>query len=216
MPTGYALNFAGQQEEQNKAAAFLGKAFLITILLVFLILVSEFNSVRMPAVIMVSVVLTFIGVFFGLLVMRQPFGVVMTGVGVVALAGIVVKNAIMLMDFTKHLREQGYPLDEALVQAGRIRLRPVFLTAAATVLGIVPLASGIDFDWKNFHFVIGAESSDFWRPFGVAVIFGLTASTFLTLVIVPTFYSWMELQNQKGVAWLRRIFKKNVTEEPAS
>ena len=83
-------------------------------------------------------------------------------------------------------------LDEALVEAGRTRLRPVLLTAATTILGILPLATGIDFDWREFHFVIGAESADFWRPLGVAIIFGLTVSTFLTLVIVPTFYSLLD------------------------
>ena len=102
------------------------------------------------------------------------------------------KNAIVLLDFMKHLRDSGLSLDEALVEAGRTRLRPVLLTAGTTVLGILPLATGFDFDWRKLHFVIGAESADFWRPLGISIISGLTVSTFLTLVIVPTFYSLLE------------------------
>jgi len=141
---------------------------------------------------MLSVMLSLIGVFIGLLVTFTPFSVIMTGVGVVALAGIVVKNAIVLLDFTKHLRQTGLTLDESLVEAGKTRLRPVVLTAATTILGILPLATGFDFDWRAGRFVIGAESADFWRPLGVAIIFGLAVSTFLTLVVVPTFYSLLE------------------------
>ncbi|MGV8018788.1 MAG: efflux RND transporter permease subunit [Ignavibacteria bacterium] len=113
----------------------------------------------------------------------------MTGIGVIALAGIVVRNAIVLLDFQKELEKRGLDRDEALVQAGLIRMRPIFLTAAATILGIVPLASGIDFDWRTLSLVIGGENSAFWRPMGVAIIFGLMVSTFLTLVIIPTIYS---------------------------
>jgi multidrug efflux pump len=143
-------------------------------------------------------------VFIGLLVTFTPFSIIMTGVGVVALAGIVVKNAIVLLDFTKHLRASGLTLDEALLEAGKTRLRPVILTAATTVLGILPLATGFDFDWRALHFVIGAESADFWRPLGVAIIFGLTISTFLTLIIVPTFYSLLEEKTQ----WLSRLLSR--------
>jgi len=192
LPSGYAIKFTGENEEQQKAAAFLTRAFIVTLLLVFLILVSEFNSIRVPFVIMLSVLLSLIGVLIGLLVTLTPFSIIMTGVGVISLAGIVVKNAIVLLDFVKQLREKGMGLEEALIEAGRTRLRPVALTAASTVLGILPLASGIDFDWRELHFVIGAESADFWRPLGIAIIFGLTISTFLTLVIVPTFYALLE------------------------
>ncbi len=193
MPSGYGIKFTGSQEEQKKASDFLSGAFVITLLLVFLIMVSEFNSLKVPLVIMFSVVLSLIGVLLGLVITRTPFSVLMTGVGVVALAGIVVRNGIVLLDFVKHrLREGGMGLEDALLEAGRIRLRPVMLTAAATVLAVVPMATGIDFDWREFHFVIGAESAEFWRPLAVAIIFGLTISTFLTLVIVPTFYALLE------------------------
>jgi len=118
-----------------------------------------------------------------------------------------VRNGIVLLDFVKHkLNEGGETLHEALLDAGRIRLRPVVLTAAATVLGILPLATGIDFDWREFHFVIGAESAEFWRPLAVTIIFGLTVSTFLTLVIVPTVFSLME-DWTKGIAGFFNRFR---------
>jgi multidrug efflux pump subunit AcrB len=188
----------------------LFQALIVTLLMVFLILVMEFNSVKVPFVIMLSVPLSLIGVFLGLLVTMTPFSVIMTGVGVIALAGIVVKNAIVLLDFMKHLRGSGMTLDEALVEAGRTRLRPVLLTAATTVLGIVPLATGVDFDWRKFHLVVGAESADFWRPLGIAIIFGLTTSTFLTLIIIPTFYSLLDswgARLKEALEQLRRRFQ---------
>jgi multidrug efflux pump len=207
LPSGNTIRFTGEDEEQKKAEAFLGRAFMITILLVFLILVSEFNSVKVPFVIMLSVLLSLIGVLIGLMVTRMPFSVVMTGVGVIALAGIVVKNAIVLLDFAKQKRAQGMQLDEALLEAGRTRLRPVMLTAITTVLGILPLATGFDFNWRELHFIVGAESAAFWGPLGVAVIFGLSISSFLTLVIVPTFYSLLEEWGKRIKAFVQRVFK---------
>jgi len=193
LPSGYKIKLTGSQEEQQKAADFLSSAFIITLLLVFLIMVAEFNSLKVPFVILISVILSLIGVMLGLVVTGTPASVVMTGVGVVALAGIVVRNGIVLLDFVKHkLSDGGMSLEEALLEAGRIRLRPVLLTAAATVLALVPLATGFDFDWRELHFIIGAESAEFWRPLAVAIIFGLTISTFLTLVIVPTVYSLLD------------------------
>ena len=215
LPSGYTIKYTGEDEEQKKAAAFLERAFVITLLLVFLVLVMEFNSVRVPFVIMLSVLLSLIGVLIGLLITLTPFSVIMTGVGVIALAGIVVKNAIVLLDFMKHLRDSGLTLDEALIQAGRTRLRPVLLTAGTTVLGIIPLATGVDFDWRAFHWVIGAESADFWRPLGVAIIFGLTVSTFLTLVIVPTFYSLLEDWSQGLRKLTARVFGRSEEKEAA-
>ena len=153
---------------------------------------AQFNSLGKPLIIVVQILFSFIGVLLGFVVFQLEFSVMMTGMGIIAVAGIVVKNAIVLLDFMKHLREQGLTIDEALLEAGRTRLRPVVLTAASTVMGILPLATGIDFDWRAFHLVVGAESADFWRPLGVAIIFGLSISTFLTLVIVPTFYSLLE------------------------
>ena len=207
LPEGYLLKYTGEQEDQAETSAFLGKALIIALLLIFFLMVIEFNSIRVPMIIMISVILSLIGVLLGLLITGTPFGIMMTGIGVIALAGIVVRNAIVLLDFQKELVKRGLERDEALVQAGLIRMRPIFLTAAATILGIVPLATGVDFDWRTFSWVIGGENSAFWRPMGVAIIFGLVVSTFLTLVIIPSIYSFTD------DAYMRLFKREKKTEE---
>jgi multidrug efflux pump len=198
LPAGYGVKLTGSQEEQQKAMSFLSNAFIITLLLVFLIMVAEFNSLKVPFVIMGSVILSLIGVLIGLIVTQTPASVIMTGVGTVALAGLVVRNGIILLDFVKHKYRKGeMKLDDALLEAGRIRLRPVMLTAGAAVLAVMPMATGFDFDWREFHFVFGAESAGFWRPLAVAIIFGLSISTFLTLIVVPTVYSLLDEWTEK-------------------
>lgn len=188
LPQGYGIVYTGEQESQQESQSFLAKAFIISLLLVFFFLVIEFNSIKSPIIIMFTVVLSLIGVLIGLLITRTPFGIIMTGIGVIALAGIVVRNAIILLDFQKELEARGLSKEEAVIQSGMIRLRPVFLTAAATILGLVPLTTGVDFDWRTLSWVIGGQNTAFWRPMGVAIIFGLTVSTFLTLVVVPTIF----------------------------
>ena len=213
LPAGYGLTFSGSEEQQNRSADFLRQAFLITLMLVFLIMVMEFNSMKIPFVIMLSVMLSLIGVMFGLIVTRTPFSIMMTGVGVVALAGIVVRNGIVLLDFVKHNRAEGHmTLEKALMEAGRVRLRPVILTAAATVLGVLPMATGIDIDWRAGHLVVGAESAGFWRPMAVAIIFGLTISTFLTLIIVPTAYAFLEYWTTRAGGWIRSVTGRSKNE----
>ena len=209
LPNGYAVKLTGSQEEQQKASDFLSKAFIITLLLVFLIMVMEFNSMKVPFVIMLSVILSLIGVLLGLIITQTPLSVMMTGVGIVALAGIVVRNGIILLDFVKHKHsEGGMSLDDALVEAGRVRLRPVLLTAAAAVLALIPMGTGVDFNWTEFHFVSGSESAGFWRPLAVAIIFGLTISTFLTLVVVPTAYSLVDEYTEKAKSWISKRFSE--------
>ncbi|MFA5010513.1 MAG: efflux RND transporter permease subunit [Ignavibacteria bacterium] len=192
LPDGYSISYTGEQEDQAETSAFLGKAMIIALMMIFFLMVIEFNSLRVPLIIMISVILSLIGVLIGLLITGTPFGIMMTGIGVIALAGIVVRNAIVLLDFQKELVSRGLNRDEALVQAGLIRMRPIFLTAAATILGILPLASGVDFDWRTLSWIVGGENSAFWRPMGVAIIFGLMVSTFLTLVIIPSIYSYSD------------------------
>jgi len=206
MPTGYNISYTGEQESQEESQSFLGKAFLVSLLLVFFFLVIEFNSVTSPIIIMFTVLLSLIGVLIGLLVTQTPFGIIMTGIGVIALGGIVVRNAIILLDFQKELEKRGLSREEAVIQSGMIRLRPVFLTAAATILGLVPLTTGVDFDWRSFSWVIGGENTAFWRPMGVAIIFGLTVATFLTLVVVPVIF--IAVSNLK-----EKFSKKNKTSE---
>ncbi|MBX7043567.1 MAG: efflux RND transporter permease subunit [Ignavibacteria bacterium] len=188
LPPGYQINYTGEQEEQQESSSFLANAFLVSLLLVFFFLVIEFNSITSPIIIMFTVLLSLIGVLIGLLVTNTPFGIIMTGIGVISLGGIVVRNAIILLDFALELEKRGHTRMEALVQAGMIRLRPVALTAAATIAGLIPLTTGVDFDWRTFSWIIGGQNTAFWRPMGVAIIFGLAVATFLTLVIVPTIF----------------------------
>jgi len=148
---------------------------------------------------MSSVVLSLTGVFLGLMITATPFGIIMTGIGVISLAGVVVNNAIVLIDYINQLLKDGMAFNEALVRAGLVRFRPVLLTAATTILGLLPMALGCSFDFSNFTWVIGGESADWWGPMAVVVIFGLAFATILTLMVVPVFYSLlMERRHRKG------------------
>jgi len=140
-------------------------------------------------IIMTSVLMSLIGVFMGLLVTGTAFGIIMTGIGVISLAGVVVNNAIVLIDYYNKLLARGLQSREALVRAGLTRFRPVMLTAITTLLGLLPMATGVSFDFKKFAWDIGSESSQWWGPMAVAVIFGLGVATLLTLVLVPVLCS---------------------------
>ncbi len=188
-PRGYSYRFSGEQEEQAKSAAFLSKAFVAALFIIFLVLVTQFNSFMTPFIILTSVLLSLIGVFLGLLITDTAFGVIMTGIGVISLAGVVVNNAIVLIDYYNQLKERGMAAGEALIRAGLVRFRPVMLTAVTTILGLLPMATGISFDFRNFSWDIGNESSQWWGPMAVAVIFGLAVATLLTLVVVPVLCS---------------------------
>jgi len=189
LPDGYSVKYSGESEEQEKASSFLTKALLYGLMLIALILITQFNSVVRPAIIMGSVVLSFIGVLVCLLVTRSKFGVIMSGLGIIALAGVVVKNAIVLIDYTRILvEERGLPLAEALARAGVVRLRPVILTATAAVLGVLPVAFGVSIDFKRFHIDVGSTSAEMWGPLAQVLAFGLTFATVLTLIVVPVMY----------------------------
>ena len=198
MPPGYSLRFTGQQEEQMESMRFLGTAFIIALLLIGFILMSQFNSVLKPLIIMTSVIMSTVGVLIGLVVFRMPFGIIMTGVGVISLAGVVVNNAIVLIDYIDLLRERGMTRREAVVQAGRTRFRPVVLTAITTVLGLVPLAIGFNLDFVGLYTRLspnlywGGEQAAWWGPMAIAVIAGLSFATVLTLVMVPVMYSLLD------------------------
>ena len=192
MPPGYSVKFTGEFEFQQESEDFLTKAFMVALLLIFLILVSMFNSVTQPFIIMTSVILSLGGAFLGLALFRQPFGIIMTGVGVISLAGVVVNNAIVLIDYTNKLRARGYELREAVIAAGATRLRPVLLTAVTTILGLIPMVTGVSFDFHTMSISWVSESSQWWRSMAVVVIFGLMVATFLTLIVVPTLYYLLE------------------------
>ena len=198
LPPGYTAEFTGQNVEQAKSMAFLGRAFIIAICLIFFLLVTEFNSITLPFVILASVLLSFFGVFFGLVVTDYPFGIMMSGIGIISLAGVVVNNAIVLVDYIERLRKRGYSKLEAIVEGGKVRLRPVLLTAITTILGLIPLTVGINIDFVgafrgNFgNFLqFGTETAQWWGGMGVVVIFGLAFATVFTLFIVPLLYYWV-------------------------
>lgn len=209
LPEGYGLRFTGEQEEQEASSAFLMKAMMIAVFLIFLIIVTQFNSVSMPIIIVMSVALSTIGVFLGYVVFKMDFIILMTGIGIISLAGIVVNNAIVLIDYINLQRQRKrkvLALDEdggemsksdvvdAIVQAGATRLRPVLLTAITTILGLVPLAIGFNIDFGTLlsqwdpNIWFGGDNVVFWGPMAWSIIFGLTFATFLTLVIVPVMY----------------------------
>ena len=199
LPTGYSMRFTGEQEDQQEAMSFLMTAFMAALMLIALILVSQFNSVVKPVIILSSVIMSTVGVLVGLLVFKMPFVIIMTGVGVISLAGIVVNNAIVLIDYIDVLRKRdGMGRREALVQGGKTRLRPVLLTAFTTALGLIPLAVGLNFDFYGLfaslspEFYWGGEQAAWWGPMAVAVIVGIVFATFLTLILVPVLYSLVD------------------------
>ena len=188
LPAGYFIKYAGEKEEQDRAQAFLKKAFLIALLLIVMILVTQFNTLSVPMIIMITVLMSMVGVLVGLLVVGLPFGIIMTGVGVISLAGVVVNNAIVLLDYTRRLQKRGMDIWDAAVEAGATRLRPVMLTAITTILGLIPMATGVSYDFHARAISWTSESSQFWQSMAVAVIFGLGFATILTLIVVPTLY----------------------------
>jgi len=189
LPPGYDLKFTGQNEHEQESREFLTKTFVIAVFLIFLILVTMFNSVAQPLIIMTSVILSLGGVYLGLAIMRYPFGIIMCGVGVISLAGVVVNNAIVLIDYTNKLLDRGLELKEAIISAGATRLRPVMLTAVTTILGLVPMATGVSIDFRKVSISLVSETSQYWKSMSIVVIFGLMLATLLTLIVVPTLYS---------------------------
>jgi multidrug efflux pump subunit AcrB len=192
LPAGYKYKFTGEDESQKESQAFLSKAFIVALFLIFLILVTLFNSVLQPAIILTSVVLSLGGAFWGLAVINSPFGIIMTGVGIISLAGVVVNNAIVLIDYTNKLRDNGMDVRNAVISAGATRLRPVMLTAITTILGLLPMVTGISYDFHVMALSMASESSQWWRSMAIVVIFGLMIATVLTLVVVPTLYALIE------------------------
>lgn len=208
LPEGVSMKFTGQQEDQEKEMAFLSTALMIAVFLIFLILVAQFNSALTPFIIVGSIVLSLIGVFLGLVIFQMDFVIIMTMIGIISLAGIVVNNAIVLIDYTKLVMDRKRTelglnanaklpvpvLIECMVEGGKTRLRPVLLTAITTVLGLVPLAVGLNIDFITLfseydpNIYVGGDNVIFWGPMSWTVIFGLTFATFLTLVVVPVMY----------------------------
>jgi multidrug efflux pump subunit AcrB len=205
MPPGYRITFTGEFEFQKESEEFLSKAFVIALFLIFLVLVTQFNSVAQPFIIMTAVILSLGGAFLGLTVISSPFGIIMTGVGVISLAGVVVNNGIVLIDYINKLRQRGFELREAVMAAGATRLRPVLLTAVTTILGLLPMVTGVSYDFHNLTISWVSESSQWWRSMAIVVIFGLLVATFLTLVVVPVLYVFIEESKDMLAAFRTRL-----------
>lgn len=209
VPPGYTIRFTGELDMQKESENFLEKAFAAALFLIILILVTQFNSIFQPLIIMTSVILSLGGVLLGLTVMKLPFEIVMTGVGVISLAGVVVNNAIVLIDYTNRLRERGMHTKEAIIAAGCTRLRPVLLTAITTILGLLPMVTGISYDFHKMAIASISESTQWWSAMASAVIFGLALATVLTLVVVPTLYSLVYTTSraaEQGVKGIRKLY----------
>jgi multidrug efflux pump subunit AcrB len=233
MPKGYSFELTGEQEEQSESQNFIIRALIIALALILIILVTQFNSLIKPLIILASVIFSTIGVFGGIATFKMDIVVVMTGVGIVSLAGIVVNNAIVLVDYIELLKrrkrrdlgldEDAYlPVHEAtqcVIQAGETRLRPVLLTAITTVLGLLPLAVGLNMDFGGLlarfepELYFGGNMVMFWGPIAWSVIFGLTFSTFLTLVIVPVMYRITIIMQKKAILLVQKITGKTVVKK---
>jgi len=215
-PEGVTVKFGGEQEQQQENAAFLGGALLTSIGLIMVILVLQFNSVSKMLIIVSEILFSVIGVLLGFIIFRMEMSIIMTGIGIVALAGIVVRNGILMVEFTEILLHSGMPLKEAIIEAGKTRMTPVILTATATILGLIPLAIGLNIDFAelfstgNPHLFFGGDSVAFWGPLSWTIIFGLAFATLLTLILVPS----MLLLTEKSKMRIFKNYNPNAPKNP--
>ena len=209
-PAGVEVKMVGEQEEQQETMLFLGTALMISLGLILIILVTQFNSITKPLIILSEIVLSIIGVLLGVTIFRMEMSIVMSGVGIVALAGIVVRNGILLVEFTDLMVEQGMDIRSAIIEAGRTRMTPVLLTATATMLGLIPLAVGLNLDFTtlfsefNPHLYFGGDNVAFWGPLSWTMIFGLGFATFLTLILVPCMLLIGDSNSKRIKGWIRK------------
>jgi multidrug efflux pump len=215
VPAGVEVKMTGEQEDQAETMAFLGKAFGLAGLLMIMILVVQFNSISKPIIIISEIIFSIIGVLIGFSLFRMEISIIMTGVGIMALAGLVVRNGILLVEFTELLRSQGMGLYESIIEAARTRMTPVLLTTMAATIGLIPLAVGLNIDFVtmftelNPHIYFGGDNVAFWGPLSWTMIFGLIFGTMLTLILVPVLYLlFAKLKD--------RVFKKRNYEAPST
>lgn len=198
IPEGVSIIQSGESEQQQETNSFLGMAFILALGLIFLILVMQFNSLSKPFIVLTEIFFSIIGVFLGFAITGMTMPTIMVLVGVIGLAGIVIKNGILLIEFTEELRERGMKTREATIQAGKIRIIPVLLTAVATILGLLPLAVGFNINFESLFthldpkIFLGGDSVVFWGPLAWTIIFGLILSFFLTLLMIPSMYVMSE------------------------
>jgi multidrug efflux pump len=208
---GVTFRLKGEDEERAKASAFLLKAFGTAIFLIFAILLAQFNKLTSVALVLTAVVLSTFGVMLGLLVMGQAFGVVMAGIGVIANAGVIVNNNIVLIDTYDRLRREGVAAYDAIVETCRERARPVVLTATTAILGVLPIAFGMNIEFLAREITVGAPATQWWINLSTAIVFGLGFATVLTLVVTPA--ALMAIENLRSLrlrvsagvrAWIAR------------
>jgi multidrug efflux pump len=200
---------AGSSQESDEASAFLGKAFGAAIFLIFVVLLAQFNKFISVVLVLMTVVMATIGVFLGLLLTGQPFGIIMSGIGVIALAGVVVNNNIVLIDTYDRLRREGWNKRDAVLQTCRERARPVVLTALAAIFGVMPIAFGLGLELFHHETTINAPSTQWWISLSSAIVYGLSFATILTLIVTPSaLMVFTREKNSTFSGWLRRIFRR--------
>jgi multidrug efflux pump subunit AcrB len=205
-PPGCTIEPGSGTRDQAESQEFLVKAFLVALSLVFLTMVFQFNSIFQPLLILIGILLSLGGVFWGLLITNKfavfvnflthggaripevTFSILFSGVGIIALAGVVAKNGIVLIDFMNKLRRDGRSLTDAVIEGGATRLRPVMLTAITAMIGLLPMATGVGIDFLHLGFVTRSETTQFWAPMAWAIFWGLLFNTILVLIVTPTFY----------------------------
>ncbi|MBT4289887.1 MAG: efflux RND transporter permease subunit [Deltaproteobacteria bacterium] len=203
---GMRIQYAGANKLQNEAQGFLVQSFFVALFLIFMVLVSQFDSLILPFIILASVLASFSGVMLGFSIHDQPLSIMVGGIGVIALAGVVVNNAIVLIDYIGQLRKKGHDMREAIILSGMTRLRPVLLTAVTTMLGMLPITIGMEINFYQWPFVFfGSESGAMWKPLNVTVLYGIGVATFLTLFMVPTLYYLAE----SGKENVKKLFRGN-------
>ena len=207
--SGIRWKLAGSNEDSAEASAFLGKAFGAAIFLIFLVLLMQFNKFTSVLMVLSCVVMATIGVFLGLLLTGEAFGIVMSGIGVIALAGVVVNNNIVLIDTYDRLREEGWDKMDAVLQTCRERARPVVLTAVSAILGVLPIAFGLGLEIFHHETTINAPSTQWWISLSSAIVFGLSFATLLTLVVTPSMLMiFTRSKNSRFYAFFRRLFRR--------
>jgi len=214
---GVTWKLKGEDEEREKAGAFLMKAFGTAIFLIFAILLAQFNKLTSVGLVLTAVVLSTFGVMLGMLIMGQPFGVVMAGIGVIANAGVIVNNNIVLIDTYDRLRREGVAAYDAILETCRERARPVVLTAVTAILGVLPIAFGVNIEFMSREITVGAPATQWWINLSTAIVFGLGFATVLTLVVTPAtlmlfarISAWRQGRRQARAVRRRRNMTKAV------
>ncbi len=202
---GVRFKLKGEDEEREKASAFLLKAFGTAIFLIFAILLAQFNKLTSVGVVLTAVVLSTFGVMLGMMIMGQPFGVVMAGIGVIANAGVIVNNNIVLIDTYDRLRREGVAAYDAILETCRERARPVVLTAVTAILGVLPIAFGVNIEFMTREITVGAPATQWWINLSTAIVFGLGFATVLTLIVTPAMLMAIENMREWRIRWLARL-----------